>query len=358
MAWIQARLVSRSSWVLGVAVALLSGIMASYAAASLEAARSSLAVALGAREGVGVLYDAGSRFLVTGLVPVEAASLINSSVWSPEVLVPVVVDGSEVLMLRGVDPVRFGGLEQVALSVEGRGWAVLGTRAARLLGASVGDLLVVESSVNGRLLVLKVVGIVDKDPFTDEVLSSLEDAQFLRGCSGGFVSVIRFWGSPRVVERGGVGGLPPPAWVLKLVESGRVGAASSGGVAESYADSLGLSRSAVLSASLLVVSGSLACAASAGYMIVAVNRESLGVLSVLGAGRRALFTRFLSLPTLSFGVAGAAGSLLGLLAASQARLLLHAAHFSLQVFFPVTLALLTGWGVGLWVGLRSILSRD
>ena len=321
---LEVRIFGPALWLMLIVVGL-SSFTVSYSILVAESARRALEVAVGSGGGVAVVYDGGSRFLLTGLVPVESKRILNATVASPEVLVPVVVSGSRIVMLRGIDPSNFSMLEQVSVAVSGREWVVVGAELARVLRVNVGDTLLIQSGLNSRVLVLKVVGFIEKSPFSSELLASIEDAQLLRGCGPGFVSIIRFRGEARL-RGSGEGGYMPPAWLVRAV----VG---------------------VVSALALAVS-SLAVFA-AGYMGVLVRRSELSVFRLLGASRHWIFSRLVRNLGLVFLFSCLVGGILGAVFVSSLSLLFHPVEPRLY-YLLVLLVLPVVWGVGVWTGLKAL----
>jgi len=348
---LEVRIFGPALWLMLIVVGL-SSFTVSYSILVAESARRALEVAVGSGGGVAVVYDGGSRFLLTGLVPVESKRILNATVASPEVLVPVVVSGSRIVMLRGIDPSNFSMLEQVSVAVSGREWVVVGAELARVLRVNVGDTLLIQSGLNSRVLVLKVVGFIEKSPFSSELLASIEDAQLLRGCGPGFVSIIRFRGEARL-RGSGEGGYLPPAWLVRAVLSGKVSASPVGEVASRYSDAFGLSRSAVGVVSALALAVSSLAVFAAGYMGVLVRRSELSVFRLLGASRHWIFSRLVRNLGLVFLFSCLVGGILGAVFVSSLSLLFHPVEPRLY-YLLVLLVLPVVWGVGVWTGLKAL----
>lgn len=339
----------------------LVALLSSYVTLISSGVREALPACVGAHEGIYVVYNPESLALFTGLVPEDIAAELPSirgiEAVSPEVLVPAIVNNGYVAFLRGIEPHGFTGVEQDIEILSGR-WlsgncleAMVGERLAGKLGIHLGSTIVVASSMTHSMMAFRVVGIVGKGPYSDEVLVNLEAGQILRGARD-YVSFIRVRGQENAVkelqgmgiteEAGGKtsGGksLPSlPTWILNYIASGKLRLGSQKVVIRDYMDVYGLSRSSIIAlASIVVFTGILIVFLTSSAFIASI-REEVAILLALGASRKAIWTDLSLRISPLAAMAALAGSLLSeaVVKLFDISLLFHKLSLSQQNYYFV-----------------------
>ncbi len=142
------------------------------------------------------IYSGSASTPFTGIIKKEYEAKIAAikgveKVWS-ELLVPVTVRGKPVI-IRGIEDKFLGelvGIEVNNTLIYNKAW--IGEKAARYLGVRAGDYIIAYSLFNNIPALLKIVSVEKMaEPYDNEIIVQLETAQFLRGVSENYVSIVR-----------------------------------------------------------------------------------------------------------------------------------------------------------------------
>lgn len=292
-------------------------------------------LSLGADMDVVVIHSSTATTPFTGLIPADviakAGRLRGVKLLSPEVLLPVLANGS-VAVLRGVEPRAF--MEFLGAEiVEGR-WldpsglldVCVGSRVAARLGVRAGDVLVVKPSLSGDLALLRVSCVLRSGTgVDDELLANLELAGSLRGVRNA-ITVLRIKYDPQTTnpeEVAGRLGVPTKAAtlrgkasqllsrmaVLAVAERARLALPSVSERVDYYLSKYGASHESLVALAVTVLA--LTSWSVAVACLAVVEQHSYVARLLRRAGLSAMgFKALLLLPVL---VATLAGALVGVL---------------------------------------------
>ena len=296
------------------------------------------------KEGVLVLFQGSSKVPQTGVISLKVAEELRKlrgvEAVSPEVLAPVEVNGC-VAFLRGINPVEFSTVEGFCVALPYENSVLVGSRLAKLLNLSYGDVLVVKGLIVNRTISLKVTGILESEgPLSDELITHLRLGQELRGISKNGVTFIRAKVDPSSLDVEGLKDLlgePRKASLLERLTSllypGSIKpsrAASYLGPPESLVEREVSASKTLIWALILVVifSSALAVYNSVGWVLEEV-KSTLSLLIALGLTQARKKCWLASIFTLISSLSGLVGYLTGyvlfktLSESGQLRLMFH-----------------------------------
>ncbi|MEM0471732.1 MAG: FtsX-like permease family protein [Sulfolobales archaeon] len=270
---------------------------------------------LGGGSNIMIIYNPGSRTPYTSSVPAHLAIRLSEIggvlASSPEVITPCIVNGRSVFM-RGAIPEDLGKIDGLTIIDGDRiglsdiDSALIGRNAAERLGLRVGDTVLVFSILSDRYVELRIRGIfISGSALDDEIVAPLYVAQWLSGLDYGSVTLIRLKLSPsaNISEVLSIvrAELPKPTQPepgeltpLELLvlwsagRSGQVSAEEASRFVESYVGRYGVTREALLTASISTLVFSSLAIVLASRTLVAQHRGELGVLRSLGASKKLL----------------------------------------------------------------------
>jgi len=148
-----------------------------------------------------VIYSGEAKLPITGFLPAYLAEIIstNSNVVSvsPEVTVLCRLNGSEIVMVRGIDPKHFTETFNLRV-IEGSLFdfteifaSTVGVNLARKMNITIGSKLVLISDLWDRYVTVTVKGIHKTNtPIDSEILVPLITAQYLRSMDVNYVTII------------------------------------------------------------------------------------------------------------------------------------------------------------------------
>lgn len=156
---------------------------------------------VGGKDNIIVLFDAYSRTPFTGSLDIRVVEEINSldgvKVVSPEVLVPIYLNRSSVL-LRGVHPdidpsiLEINVIKGGYLDEDDIYRVLIGDALAERLDISEGDILLARGILRNTYHILKVGGIFTSNPpYNEEVIAHIDLAREFRGFTQNSISIIR-----------------------------------------------------------------------------------------------------------------------------------------------------------------------
>ncbi|HDD26838.1 MAG TPA: hypothetical protein ENF75_07130 [Acidilobales archaeon] len=270
-----------------------------------------------------VIYSGSASTPFTGLIDYRLKDkLINVSgvkiTWA-EILTPVLVNGNHLVILRGVET---EGLKYLNININSSDYfAVLaGCRLVKDYGLSVGDKVIIYSLFSNVPIELRIVGVVCKDPYSNELVTTLDVARYVRGVPASEVTLIRVIYDPKElntdmlmkllnIEKPPTKPAPLPTYLLEhaaiVLTKAKGGAyvATPQELTDIYLNRFGLSRDMFFISSILIVALLSYIMYVCGSTVMALRKGELAILNSIGIStvkvKASLLTLFIPLATAS-----------------------------------------------------------
>ena len=287
-----------------------------------------------------IIYGANARSPQTSVISLavynELMSMGGVEAVSPEVVSIALLPNDRPIVVRGVDPsslkdfVEFRMLDGVFIDDDRYFEAVVGVEASKRLGLKAGDKVLLRSILTGSFIEVEIVGVYEsKTSLDDEMLVTLQVAQWLRGLPPNAVSMMRVKASggflPRENLSGAVGGggagegpTSKASSIISLLFSVSPGTIVSRYVARGAVESMQefisreikLNEASFWSIVILVFSGSALTINFASTLFVLDHSKEISIIKSIGGFRR-IYPLVLLIVMVSSLLAGLAGSLIG-----------------------------------------------
>lgn len=149
-----------------------------------------------------IVYGANAKSPQTSVIPLalhnELVVIEGVEAVSPEVFSIAVLENGEPLVVRGVDPslirdfIDFKILDGVFITGDKFFEAIIGLEASKRFGLKVRDRVLLRSILTSNFIEVEVVGVYEsKTTLDDELLVSIQVAQWLRGLPSNAISMFR-----------------------------------------------------------------------------------------------------------------------------------------------------------------------
>ena len=287
-----------------------------------------------------IIYGANARSPQTSVISLavynELMSIEGVEAVSPEVVSIASLPNDKPIVVRGVDLgslkdfVEFRMLDGVFIDDDRYFEAVVGVEASKRLGLKAGDKVLLRSILTGSFIEVEIVGVYEsKTSLDDEMLVTLQVAQWLRGLPPNAVSMMRVKASEGFLSRenlsgavGGDGAVEGPtskaSRIISLLFSVSPGTIVSRYVARGAVESMQefisreikLNEASFWSIVILVFSGSVLTINFASTLFVLDHAKEISIIKSIGGFRR-IHPIVLLIVLVSSLLAGLAGSLVG-----------------------------------------------
>jgi len=287
-----------------------------------------------------VIYGANAKSPQTSVVSLaiynELMSTSGVEAVSPEVVSIAVLPNDEPVVVRGVDSrsledfVELKMLDGVFIDGNKYFEAVVGVEASKRLGLKTNDRVLLRSILTGNFIEVEIVGVYEsKTSLDDEILVTIQAAQWLRGLPVNAVSMMRVKMSGELLPRenlskaiagGGAGEKPASkaSRIISLLFSASPGTITSRYIVRSAVESMQefmsrevkLNEASFWSIAVLVFSGSVLTINSASKLFVLDHAREISIVKSIGGSRR-IYSTVLLIVSVSSLLAGLAGSAIG-----------------------------------------------
>jgi ABC-type lipoprotein release transport system permease subunit len=342
----------------------------------LMGALSTVPYSIGEHNNVIALYSNSSQLPQTSLIPIQLATNLSNApgvlIVSPEVLATVAVNG-QIIYLRGMNMTLLRDLDSSTLvsgawSIDQLGInAMVGQGLANRLHLTTGENITIQSSFLSLSKIRTISGVFStNDALNDELITSLQIGQIMRGSTDSYVSIIRMKVDPNTFhfssiqnllggsETNGTSNTNSALQNLPITSITNIGQYLVGNPLDAMGQilsrSIGLSETALWALFLVVFAASILSLYYSLAWGVKENACLFSVVSALGITRRrkvGLFSAFAATLALIFGILGyslANGLLMVFTNAGNLQVLFHTMVVSfnpLVLLFSVTLIVST-----------------
>ncbi|MGC8563820.1 MAG: ABC transporter permease [Fervidicoccaceae archaeon] len=273
-----------------------------------------------------IVYSPSSSLIFTGAIPSGVYTFLenaSSMKLSPEICVLASIN-DEVVLARGVILPSFLNMTKLQV-IQGslnlsQSNAIVGYELAEKLNIRPGQTITLFSLISNKSLTFKVSAVVKGEVISDEVIVGLEDARFLRGFGGDYISFVRvlpesnqdmeLLSSLGNMKEGREGTINIPAWLLSLVRNSQLSTSLSGYSTKLSKNMESVERASLFSALLASLLLSAAAVYSASGAIINAQMPRITLLWRLGLPRREVTRAIIAMKI----VEALASSLLGTVA--------------------------------------------